>query len=78
MTTSSPSERKPSRSLPHRHSSTRTLPCSDSWTGKGVTKAVENLNKVLAPALIGKNPAHQRVRPKAFPPDLGCRVGWHA
>jgi len=29
------------------------------YLGKGVLKAVENVNKILAPALIGKDPTHQ-------------------
>ncbi|KAL0021189.1 hypothetical protein WJX77_011086 [Trebouxia sp. C0004] len=32
----------------------------DSWMGKGVSKAVENINKVIAPAVIGMNPANQK------------------
>lgn len=30
------------------------------WMGKGVTKAVENVNKIIAPALIGLNPVNQK------------------
>lgn len=30
------------------------------WMGKGVSKAVENLNSKLAPALIGKDPVEQK------------------
>ena len=26
------------------------------WHGKGVTKAVDNVNKVIAPALVSANP----------------------
>ncbi|XP_668186.1 enolase [Cryptosporidium hominis TU502] len=29
------------------------------YLGKGVQKAVENVNKIIAPALIGKDPTHQ-------------------
>lgn len=29
------------------------------WMGKGVSKAVENINSVIAPALIGKDPSQQ-------------------
>ena len=28
--------------------------------GKGVTKAVENVNSIIAPALIGKDPTNQK------------------
>jgi len=31
----------------------------DSWMGKGVTKAVANLNDTIAPALVGKDPSDQ-------------------
>jgi len=30
------------------------------WMGKGVSKAVENINTKIAPALIGKDPAEQK------------------
>lgn len=30
------------------------------WMGKGVTKAVENINTILGPALIGKDPTEQK------------------
>ncbi len=30
------------------------------WMGKGVTKAVENVNTIIAPALIGKDPTDQK------------------
>merc|ERR1712086_904652 len=31
------------------------------WMGKGVTKAVENVNTIIAPALIGKDPTDQKL-----------------
>ena len=31
-----------------------------AWMGKGCTKAVENLNTIIAPALIGKDPTEQK------------------
>mmetsp|Transcript_10742 Transcript_10742/g.25493 ORF Transcript_10742/g.25493 Transcript_10742/m.25493 type:complete len:480 (-) Transcript_10742:274-1713(-) len=31
----------------------------DAWMGKGVTKAVANINDVIAPALLGKDPTDQ-------------------
>ena len=30
------------------------------WMGKGVTKAVENVNTIIAPALLGKDPTDQK------------------
>lgn len=30
------------------------------WMGKGVTRAVENVNSIIAPALIGKDPTDQK------------------
>jgi len=30
------------------------------WIGKGVTRAVENVNSIIAPALIGKDPTDQK------------------
>ena len=30
------------------------------WMGKGVTKAVENVNTIIAPALVGKDPTDQK------------------
>jgi enolase len=30
------------------------------WMGKGVLKAVENINKILGPALLGKDPTEQK------------------
>jgi len=30
------------------------------YMGKGVTKAVENINSIIAPALVGKNPVNQQ------------------
>ncbi|KAL3135043.1 hypothetical protein ABBQ32_007990 [Trebouxia sp. C0010 RCD-2024] len=32
----------------------------DSYMGKGVSKAVENINKVIAPAVLGLNPINQK------------------
>ena len=36
----------------------------DSWMGKGVSKAVTNLNEIIAPALIGKDPSDQKALDK--------------
>jgi len=33
----------------------------EKWMGKGVLKAVENINTIIAPALIGKDPADQKM-----------------
>jgi enolase len=32
----------------------------DRWCGKGVSKAVDNINKLIAPALTGLNPVNQK------------------
>lgn len=39
----------------------RWLACSCSWMGKGVSKAVENVNKVLGPAVVVGLPGAKRL-----------------
>lgn len=38
----------------------RCPPRTRSWMGKGVSKAVENINKVIGPAVVGMNPIDQK------------------
>jgi enolase len=51
-----------SRASAHRSASLHRsrLASPRRWMGKGVTKAVENVNTIIAPALIGKDPTDQK------------------